>query len=148
MTIAWIAMKNAPAAMRLAMFGMNSLITIRVRLSPIVVAAATNSVLRNASACARSTRASAAQLPSPIISIVATAVCRPFGTTPAITIASGRVGMARKTPVIALSTVSARPAKAPAAQPQATASVRAIAVAPAISSSVSGVAVSTSESTS
>ena len=141
-------MKNAPAAMRLAMFGMNSLTTIRTRLSPIVVADATKSVLRSASAWARSTRASAAQLPSPIISIVATAVWRPFGTTPATTIASGSMGIARKTPVTALSTESARPGNSPAAQPQATASASAIAVAPAISSRVSGAAVSTCERTS
>ena len=141
-------MKNAPAAMRPAMFGMNSNSTIRVRLSPIATAPATKSVLRRLSACARSTRASAAQLPRPIISIVANAVCRPRGTTPATTIASGRIGRARKIPVTALSTVSARPGNAPAAQPQPTASTSAIAVAPTISSRVSGAAVSTCESTS
>ena len=73
-TIAWIAMKNAPAAMRPAMFGMNSNTTTRVRLSPIAIAPATKSVLRSESAWARSTRASAAQHPRPIISMVATAV--------------------------------------------------------------------------
>ena len=61
------------------MFGMNSNTTTRVLLSPIAIALATKSVLRSASACARSTRASAAQLPRPIISIVANAVWRPAG---------------------------------------------------------------------
>ena len=51
-------------------------------------------------------------------------------------------------PVTALSTVSARPGNAPAAQPQPTASASAIAVAPTINSRVSGAAVSTCESTS
>ena len=51
-------------------------------------------------------------------------------------------------PVTPLTKVSARPPKAPAATPSATAIRRAMAVAPATSSSVRGAAVSTCESTS
>ena len=147
-TIAWIATKKAPAATRLAMLGTNSKNRIRTRLSPTAVADATKSVLRSASACARRTRASAGQLPRPIISIVARAVCCCFGTMPATTIASGSIGIARHTPVIPLTKASTRPPKAPAATPSATAIRRAMAVAPATSSSVKGAAFSTCVSTS
>lgn len=93
--------------MRLTMFDMISLKTMRHVDSPATLAASTKSRLRSDSACPRRMRASTAQVVSPMIS---TSMVGPrFETNDAITISSGSVGMTRKTFVTRLMTSSTQP---------------------------------------